>query len=356
MKYKKNLCVLALLLVLPAATVWADTGRDHRDVDYITDYYMIVESRDGGVNVYSYPDEESGQLNNRIIPNGTAFHIEGELTDENGKEWGYTQYDGVEAYVLTDDLRPAGAVEAAESEFQLNGGKRTNYEVTIQSEDGEVVLYLGPGEKFGEAEGDNVASNGETYTISKQVEMDDGVWGKASNEERQGWLLLEDTDLGQTVQMEEATPTATPAPTVTAEATPTATPKVDLTATPAPSATPKPTAAAEATPTEAPTTTPTPAVTPKLTAAAEAAPTKAPTATPTPSVTPEPTPAATASPEATPTEKPEETPAEASEEESEQASAETVSQPESNRVWLVILAGIVLVAAGIAVIWKRKKK
>ena len=58
-----------------------------QQVDYKTDYYMIVESPDGGVDMYSEAGASSPKLNDELIPNGTAIHVEGETTDEAGKVW-----------------------------------------------------------------------------------------------------------------------------------------------------------------------------------------------------------------------------------------------------------------------------
>lgn len=79
-----------------------------------------------------------------------------------------------------------------------------------------------------------------------------------------------------------ATPTPTPAPTVTPTATPTATPKPTATPTPIPTVTPTPTPKPTATPTPGPTATPTPIPT--------ATPTPVPTVNPTPTPSPSPAP------------------------------------------------------------------
>ena len=58
---KKLGTVLAVLLSLcMSVCVWADAGKA-QNVDYKTDYYMIVESPDGGVDLYSegIPERES---------------------------------------------------------------------------------------------------------------------------------------------------------------------------------------------------------------------------------------------------------------------------------------------------------
>ena len=82
-----------------SVNVMADVQTGKQNPDYPTDYYMIVESKAGGIDIYSLPDLESSRLNDSQIPNGTALHIEGETEDtENNRTWGYTEYHGMYGY------------------------------------------------------------------------------------------------------------------------------------------------------------------------------------------------------------------------------------------------------------------
>ena len=80
---------------------------------------MIVESKAGGIDIYSQPDLEATKLNDEQIPNGTALHIEGEVEDtENNRTWGYTEYHGMYGYAPLDECRPADSrKEAIDSEI-----------------------------------------------------------------------------------------------------------------------------------------------------------------------------------------------------------------------------------------------
>ena len=72
---KKKLGTIAAVLlcfILAAVSVYADDGRE-QDPDYVTDYYMTVQSADGGVNIYAEADPESNVLNDNLIVNGTAI-------------------------------------------------------------------------------------------------------------------------------------------------------------------------------------------------------------------------------------------------------------------------------------------
>ena len=94
MKKKLGMLLAVLLTFCMTVGVFADAGKTQQ-VDYKTDYYMIVESPDGGVDMYSEADASSPKLNDELIPNGTAIHVEGEVTDEAGKVWVYAQLHGM---------------------------------------------------------------------------------------------------------------------------------------------------------------------------------------------------------------------------------------------------------------------
>ena len=67
--------------------VWADEGTS-QNPDYVTDYYMLVESPEGGIDIYSEADPQSTKLNGELIPNGIAIRIQGEKTGTDNKKWG----------------------------------------------------------------------------------------------------------------------------------------------------------------------------------------------------------------------------------------------------------------------------
>ena len=106
-KLTKSFLVMILGLLM-SVNVMADVQTGKTGPDYPTDYYMIVESKAGGIDIYSQPDLESTRLNDEQIPNGTALHIEGEVEDtENNRTWGYTEYHGMYGYAPFDECRPA---------------------------------------------------------------------------------------------------------------------------------------------------------------------------------------------------------------------------------------------------------
>ena len=279
MKKKWGIIVALLCSLLLAVNVWADDGVS-QDPEYVTDYYMIVQSPDGGVYIYSEADPQSSRLNEKQIVNGTAIHIQGEKTGTDNKKWGYTQYHGMNGYVPMDNLDPVDRAKAIESEFKTFGGEDVDLQVKVQTEDGNADLYNGPGEKYGEVAGSDGIADGTAVHISQQIHGEDGVnWGKADTDP-EGWLSLDrDTDYqsevvdmqgdsAQTAAEKETTPTPKATPTEETTPTPEATPTEEVTPTP------------EATPTEevtpTPEATPTQEVTPteKITTTKEATPTK----------------------------------------------------------------------------------
>ena len=188
---KKILSVfLALLFSFTfCVAVWAD-GDEGQSADYITDYYMIVESRDGGINIYASTDISGGKLNNQLIPNGTALHIKGEKKDAAGKEWGLTEYHKMKGFVLFDDLKPVTITEAVKSELGVLGAEETDENVVVGAKAGSVKMYTGPGEKFPEISSSEIL-NGETVHISMKAETEDGnLWGKVTGREKEGWINL----------------------------------------------------------------------------------------------------------------------------------------------------------------------
>ena len=146
MKKTTGIWFAAILCMIISVTVSADVQNKQTEPDYKTDYYMIVESKAGGIDIYANPDLEAAKLSEEMIPNGTALHIEGEVEDETHKRtWGYVQYHGMNGFVPLDDCRPAASrQEAIDSELYLAGRDNVNYQadydITVSEED-DMKLY-----------------------------------------------------------------------------------------------------------------------------------------------------------------------------------------------------------------------
>ena len=384
MKKKLGMLLAVLLTFGMTVGVFADAGKTQQ-VDYKTGYYMIVESPDGGVDMYSEADASSPKLNDELIPNGTAIHVEGETTDEAGMVWVYAQLHGMFGFLEENYLKPATLAEAVASELALYGSKDANYSITVNAKDnGSVCLYKGPGKKYGTVSGGCNIANGEKLYIDTEVDTGkDGIWGHTEAGDVSGWVNIaeatnteestvelvpetekEAEDGSQSVQDGENTsevgkagtegkdisdvetePTGTPAPKP--EKTSTPAPKPAETSTPAPEPTEKATAASEPTETSIPTPEPTEAGTP----------TPEPTETSTP--TPEPTETSTPTPEPSETIAPTEeaavtaAPSESAEQEASSENVESTDKGMSSVIWILVVVIIIGIAV---VIWLLKKK
>lgn len=290
-KLAKSLLVILMGLCM-SVNVMADVQTGKTQPDYSTDYYMIVESKAGGIDLYSQPDFDSTKLNDEQIPNGTALHITGEVEDtENNRTWGYTEYHKMNGYAALDECRPAQSrKEAIDSELYIAGKDHVNYsadyDVKAYAEEGTQKLYQGPGEKYGEVPGVRDIENGETLHITQDAEMVDGShWGVTTVDGTEGWMNLEKTEewlkehpeaQTESVDAEPVTEEAVDAEAAAASKT---TEKSATATTPKATATPKVTATPKPTETPAPTATTEPAETPAPTAATEATETPAVTAT-----------------------------------------------------------------------------
>ena len=326
--------VLAILLciIVTAVSVYADDGKN-QNPDYATDYYMIVQSAQGGADIYDEADPKGIKLNDGQIPNGTAIHVLGEKDGTDGKKWAYTQYHGMNGYIPMDDLDPASRADAVNEEYRTFGGKDVDFEVKIQGNGGNVPVYNGPGEKFDEVSGADGIADGTSVHISQYMRGEDGTnWGKTDTDGvTQGWLNLDrDTDyVNENVSADapEATGTSGNVPVAAVTPTPEATP------------TPKATSTPEVTPTEKVTPTP------------EATPTEE--ATPTPEATP--------TEEATPTPEETETPAstedkESDDKQSQKTSGKNVKADSGMKNPVIWISGIGIIVIIILLIYFLKKK
>ena len=373
-KLAKSFLVILMGLFM-SVNVMADVQTGKTEPDYSTDYYMIVESKAGGIDFYSQPDFDSTKLNDEQIPNGTALHITGEVEDtENNRTWGYTEYHKMNGYAPLDECRPAQSrKEAIDSELYIAGKDHVNYnadyDVKAYAEEGTQKLYQGPGEKYGEVPGVRDIENGETLHNTQDAEMVDGShWGVTTVDGTEGWMNLEKTE-EWLKEHPEAQTEAVDAEPVTEETVDT-----EAAAENAVSAEPvensEETTASKATKKSATTTTPKAAATPKVTVTPKVTATPAPTETSAPTATTEPaeTPAPTAAAEAaeTPTAaatvEPEKEDTEAAQDESDaesrQASGQDVRSTSGHWyqnpfTWIIAVA--VLAIAGLLIYHYKKR-
>ena len=396
MKKKLGMLLAVLLTFCMTVGVFADAGKTQQ-VDYKTDYYMIVESPDGGVDMYSEADASSPKLNDELIPNGTAIHVEGETTDEAGKVWVYAQLHGMFGFLEENYLKPATLAEAVASELALYGSKDANYSITVNAkEDGSVCLYKGPGKKYGTVSGGCNIANGEKLYIDTEVDTGkDGIWGHTEAGDVSGWVniaeatnteestveLVPETEKeaedgsrsvqagentsevgkagteGKDIGDAEAEPTGTPTPKP--EKTSTPTPKPTETSTPVPEPTKKATAASEPSETSTPAPEPTETSTPTPEPTETSTPAPEPTETSTPA--PEPTETSTPTPEPSETIAPTEeaavttAPSESAEQEASSENVESTDKGMNSVIWILVVVIIIGIAVVICLLKKKGK-
>lgn len=385
-KLAKSLLVILVGLFM-SVNVMADVQTGKTEPDYSTDYYMIVESKAGGIDFYSQPDFDSTKLNDEQIPNGTALHITGEVEDkENNRTWGYTEYHKMKGYAPLDECRPAQSrKEAIDSELYIAGKDHVNYsadyDVKAYAEEGTQKLYQGPGEKYGEVPGVRDIENGEILHITEDAEMVDGsYWGVTTVDGTEGWMDLEKTEewlkehpeaQKESVDAEPVTEEAVDAGAATENAVG-AEPVEDsgvaaaskTTEKSATATTPKATATPKVTVTPKPTETPKATETPAPTTTTEATETPASATTTEPTETPVSTAAtgSTETPEVTATVEPEKENTEAAQDatdaESRQASGQDVRSTSSHwyqNPFIWIIAAAVLAVAGLLIYHYKKR-
>ena len=367
-KLAKSLLVILMGLCM-SVNVMADVQTGKTEPDYSTDYYMIVESKAGGIDFYSQPDFDSPKLNDEQIPNGTALHITGEAEDtENSRIWGYTEYHKMKGYAPLDECRPAQSrKEAIDSELYIAGKDHVNYsadyDVKAYAEEGTQKLYQGPGEKYGEVPGVRDIENGETLHITQDAEMVDGShWGVTTVDGTEGWMDLEKTEEWLKEHPEAQTESVDAEP-VTEEAV-----DAEAAAENAGSAEPVEdsgeTTASKTTEKSATATTPKATATPKVTATPKPTTTTGSTETTGATETPAPTAAteATETPAATATAEPEKEDTEAAQDEtdakSRQASGQDVRSTSGHwyqNPFIWIIAAAVLAVAGLLIYHYKKR-
>ena len=365
-KLAKSLLVILVGLFM-SVNVMADVQTGKTEPDYSTDYYMIVESKAGGIDFYSQPDFDSTKLNDEQIPNGTALHITGEAEDtENSRIWGYTEYHKMKGYAPLDECRPAQSrKEAIDSELYIAGKDHVNYsadyDVKAYAEEGTQKLYQGPGEKYGEVPGVRDIENGEILHITEDAEMVDGsYWGVTTVDGTEGWMDLEKTEewLKEHPEAQKESVDAEPVTEETVTEEPVTEETVDAEAAAENAVGAEPVedsgvaAASKTTEKSATATTPKATATPKV------------TATPKPTETPAPTAAteATETPSATATAEPEKEDTEAAQDEtdakSRQASGQDVRSTSGHWyqnpfIWIIAVA--VLAVAGLLIYHYKKR-
>ena len=115
-KHKIRSCLLAGILLagmmaiaLPVQ-VYADAAvEDFWNTAYSVDYDVTVSAPDGGVNLRYGAGVKYDKILEGMIPNGTVLHISETAKADNGKEWGYTTYNGLKGWVFLGQTKVTSA-------------------------------------------------------------------------------------------------------------------------------------------------------------------------------------------------------------------------------------------------------
>ena len=300
--------ILALSVSVP---VFADVMSTDQIPAYSTNYYVIIESPDGGIDMYPSPNAKESRLNDAPIPNGSVLHVDGEKTDDNGKLYGYVEYHGMKGYISLDHTRVISAEEALQTEADTGSQTNVDYDAEAYGRAGSVAMYHGPSDQFDLVEGSTAIPNGEALHVTAEVDNSEGEsWVQATHDGVEGWIPEEQILTASKKAILSATPTPTPEPAATSTPAPkltvtnTPTPKPTNTSTPSPKPTatdtPTPQPTNTSTPSPEPTATDTPTPKPTNTSAPSPEPTATDTPTPQPTNTNTPSPTETSAP--TPTE------------------------------------------------------
>lgn len=248
--------VLSLMTVAPALGDVTDSGHVPA---YTTDYYVIIEAPEGGIDLYSTPEETETRLNTEPIPNGSVLHVEGEKTNASGVLYGYVSYHGMRGYIRMEYANMVSQKEALQAQTSQETKTLVNYDAQANGKAGSVAMYHGPSEQFGLVEGSTAIPNGDVLHVSAEVENSEGSkWVQAVHDGAEGWVLQSQIVTPTPTPTSTPTPTPTPTPLPTSTPTPTPAPTSTSTPTPAPTSTNTPTPAPTNTPTAVPTSTSTP--------------------------------------------------------------------------------------------------
>ena len=106
-KQKVRSCLLVgvllagLMVIALPAQVYADAAvEDFWNTAYSVDYDVTVSAPDGGVNLRYGAGVKYDKILEGMIPNGTVLHIRQVAKADNGKEWGYTTYNGLKGWIF----------------------------------------------------------------------------------------------------------------------------------------------------------------------------------------------------------------------------------------------------------------
>ncbi len=179
---RKTFGIICLILV----AVFALTLTSYAYETAYADYYVYVNSYDGGLNLRSGPSSSYAKVMSGWIPNNTQIHI----TATSGN-WGKTNYSGYEGWVslkyTTTNLPETKAETKPEYEYTY-----TDYYVYVNSYDGGLNLRSGPASSYAKVMSGWIPNDTEIHITRKS-----GNWGYTHYGNYEGWVYLKYTTTKQ---------------------------------------------------------------------------------------------------------------------------------------------------------------
>jgi len=160
--------ILLFLTVIPA---FADA------VSYLmdpVDYYVYVDTPDGGLNMRYGPGVDYARVIDYRIPDGMKLHITYESDN-----WGYTEYKGSYGWV---------ALSQTSSTPLENNGQSVDYYVYVNTPDGGLNMRYGPGVDYDRVI-DYRIPDGTKLHIMERYDN----WGYTTYDGEYGWVALKQT-------------------------------------------------------------------------------------------------------------------------------------------------------------------
>lgn len=177
---KKLFTLLIVAIILCASVIPAFADAASYPMEQV-DYYVIVATPDGGLNLRAGPGVEYSTVIDYRIPDGVELHIT--LESDN---WGYTKYNG-----------EYGWVALKQTTYNGDGGNTTttedtidnvDYYVYVATPDGGLNLREGPSINY-----DKVISGRIPDGVKLHITGEKNGWGLTEYQNKSGWISLNQT-------------------------------------------------------------------------------------------------------------------------------------------------------------------
>lgn len=177
---KKLLVFLTVAVILCASVIPAFADAASYPMDPV-DYYVIVSTPDGGLNLRGGPGVEYPTVISGRIPDGVELHITLE-----SDTWGYTKYDGEYGWVALKQTVYNG--EGGNTTTTRDTIDNVDYYVYVATPDGGLNFREGPSINY-----DKVISGRIPDGVRLHITGEKNGWGLTEYENKSGWVSLSQT-------------------------------------------------------------------------------------------------------------------------------------------------------------------